>query len=655
MSITERINRFSQYNISRKIKAIKFHEDKASFLFKIIPFLLHVNSPDLPGYIEDASCPYGIHRFSPQKIITRELFNQYFPESIALKKDSPTPFTSTPVIHSLKTIGSIGTIAQTFKSDCDYWVSIREAELGDNGRQYLEEKCRAIESWASSLENEIYFFLMDIDQTRENSFESRAEDESAGSALKLLLKDELFRTHIQVAGKMLLWWLIPPGLSEDDYRRYVMKMADDPTIDLNNFVDLGYISDIPKSEIFGACLWQMNKALVSPFKSIIKFAYLELLLNEKKNNLRLLSDRIKILVTFPGKNKTSEFENLKLADIDPYLLLAREIVAFYQREEVEHKQDEFIRICFFLKTLEGIDSQERESAKISHLLKLTDLMEEWNVLPQNVDFYLKFKQWKIKDLIDLGSKVHDYLSETYNRLRTIFRSLGDEASLTITEHDISVLGRKLFTFREKKPHKIEFVKGLSSNTLIQDNITIHTSRFAGIDYFFAFQGEYDHVSIKEKTSYIIKRETHLIRLLVWLIINRILIKETKIKLTKTYLPINMVDIKNLLDQLLETFPIVHFSHIPPEDLLKNEVIVKALAIINFSKSLVRGSKTLQTTIISKNCYGEYFLQDYTTLTQYKNALTSLLTKHYVSRWNKNLIIYIPNQQERHLLNNMLSS
>ena len=292
-TIKDRVDRYLKYNVSRKMNAVKFMEPKAAFLFKVIPFLLHSNYEDLPGYIEDPKCPYGIHLFQPDKIINRALFQRHFQFSTALRSDTPSPYPTKPFIHSLKTIGSIGTIAQTKKSDCDYWVSVRFSEIPDGRLELLQEKCKLITEWSIQQGYEVYFFLMDIDQTRENSFESKAEDESAGSAIKLLLKDELFRTHILVAGKIPLWWLIPPGLSDDEYKQFVIELPKKEKNSFANFIDLGYISNIPKSEIFGACLWQMNKALDSPFKSVIKFAYLESLLSFKNQSLNLFSDKIK--------------------------------------------------------------------------------------------------------------------------------------------------------------------------------------------------------------------------------------------------------------------------------------------------------------------------------------------------------------------------
>ncbi len=650
MSIKERIDRYLAYNRSRMLKAVKFNEENAVFLFKVIPFLLHVNFLDLPGFIENTNCPNGIMKFPATKTLPDELFYRYLPGSAALRAKETSPFPSKTNIHAVETIGSIGTIAQTEKSDCDYWLSVRFADFPENGFALLSQKCKAIEEWALSLGHEVHFFLMDIDQTRDNSFESRADDESAGSALKLLLKDELFRTHILIAGKMPIWWLIPPGLSESEYRDFVKALPAKEKVNMESFVDLGYISNLPKAEVFGACLWQMNKALDSPFKSVIKFAYLELLMNDQQT-LNLFSDRIKQLVTFP--EQLGPESQLPIEDIDPYLLLAKELVAFYQNEETDQKRDEFIRSCLFMKTLEDIKPKKRQNAPNPHLQAATALMKRWDLLPKNVQHYLNFHFWSHQDRLAAGDMVHRYLGDTYNRLSWYLRSFAKEnKSLTITEEDIAILGRKLSSFYAKKPNKIEYIKSLARQMMSQSDITLHLALVENKDSYYAFQGN-DESAVRNPKNFLIKREDHLVRLLTWLMANGILTKKTRLHLTRNSLSMSLIDINQLVATMLDAFPLIQFSHISAKELLAPELITRALAVINFDKAPVRGAKTIKSSIISTNTYGEYFLHDYETIEQYKTALRVLLTKHEVSRWHNNLTIFIPPQPEQHALQSLL--
>ncbi len=651
--MNNKITRYRVYNRQRKIRAIAFNENKAILLFKIIPFLLHCNFPDLPGYVDDPDCPFGIHRLQPEKLVSAELFRKHFPTSQAWNRNTPSPFATDPCIQSLKTIGSIGTIAQTEKSDCDFWISLYQREIGEDGLELLKEKCRGIEEWCANKGVEVYFFLMDIEQTRENSFESRAEEESAGSSIKILLKDELFRSHILVAGKMLLWWLIPPGLSDKGYRRFVQRMIDSKSINMDNFVDLGYLSNIPKSEIFGACLWQMNKALDSPFKSVIKFAYLELLLRETKQALPLFSDTVKCLVTYPEARNTTTSVSQNLTDVDPYLLMAREIVAFYQLEKTEQKRADIIRQCLFLKTLEGVVSRKKSGTAATVLDKTIDQMKAWQLLPDNYSHFLQLKTWEYKELLALGTKIHDYIIETYKRLRTIFLTFEGEMELTITQRDIAVLGRKLFTFYEKKPHKIEYIRSISREAMAQKELTIHIARAEDANYFYAFQGKHDHLSVNQRTDLIIRRETNPVSLIAWLLVNGIINETTVLHLTKNFLAIELVDIQNLVEKFLTTFPLVHFAKISAEHLVQEETIVRALIVVNMTKEPVKDGKSLHSTLLTVNSYGEYFVEEFDTAIQIKNTTRMLLTKHFVSRWNNNLEIFIPPQKDLHLIRNLI--
>ncbi|MFZ5758967.1 MAG: class I adenylate cyclase [Thermodesulfobacteriota bacterium] len=643
----DRIKRYQLYNRCRKIKAITFQPEKATLLFRIVPYLLHCNYPDLPGYVNDPACPFGISRFLPDKFVDNELFRQTFPDSSARNYKSASPYPRSPCIHSLKTIGSIGTIAQSAKSDCDYWVSIREEELGAKGVALLQEKCKKIEQWALGRGVEIYFFLMDIDQTRENRFSSTAEEESAGSALKLLLKDELFRTHILVAGKMLLWWLIPPGLSDEGYRTYVNDLIKKKGLNPDNFVDLGYLSDIPKGEIFGACLWQLNKALDSPFKSVIKFAYLELLLKHKTSILPLFSTKIQCLVTFPERLPAFE-PRLPLSQIDPYLLLARELVAFYQRNKIKD-EDNLIRECLFFKTIEGAKSQKDNN----HLQATLALMDKWDLLPPDHERMMLLQSWNYKELLSIGTRVHAYLLDTYNRLRWLRKSFQEETERAISDRDLSILGKKLFSFYDVKPDKIPYLHTLSRQVMGQADLTFHVSRQEETTFYAVFQGRVEADALKENLSLLIKRDTDPLHLLMWLVINGILQKESRIHLIRNYLNVHLADVTTLADLLLKTFPLFTFSEISANELLSQEKVTRALVIVNFDKEPVKGSQTLKSALITVNNYGEYFLKHFTTLVQLKNAMRLLLTRHFVSRWNNNLDIYIPDQPEKYFIQSQL--
>ncbi|MFH7326169.1 class I adenylate cyclase [Desulfurivibrio sp. C05AmB] len=426
---SDKLARYRQYNAGRIARAVRLNQRKSEIIFTLVPYLLHRNQPDLPGYVADPACPRGIIAYDSASAKSSRLFQQLFPSARAGgSKKAPRP-TRPCAIHSLKTIGSMGTIAQSEKSDCDFWVSVDYGQLGSGGLQLLQQKCGAIEAWAEAMGVETHFFLMDIAQTRSNSFTPPVADKAAACEQKVLLKDELFRTHILVAGKPLLWWLIPPGLNEEQYRIEVLRLDREQSINRADFVDLGCITGIPPGEILDACLWQMNKALASPFKSVIKFAYLELLLQQEGDGVHFFSDKVKRLVTYPEKLGPGE-ASLAPEQIDPYLLLAREVTTFYENSatSLTRQWADLIRECFFLKTLEDLKGPaSKVSGPHNNLREIMEQMTAWDILPKDRQRFLNFRHWQNQEKQAFAGRVNEYLLQTYRRLSRSTRG-GDLAA-----------------------------------------------------------------------------------------------------------------------------------------------------------------------------------------------------------------------------------
>jgi adenylate cyclase class 1 len=330
-------------------------------------------------------------------------------------------------------------------------------------------------------------------------------------------------------------------------------------------------------------------------------------------------------------------------------MLARDIVAFYQNQTAGNKEDNLIRECLFLKTLEGMKQQGNKK----HQQRIMTLMKNWDLLPQDLGHFMQVTHWNYNELLEVGTEVHNYLLSTYKRLRWFFTTFAKDTGLTITQRDISILGRKLFTFYQSKPDKIEYIRSLSRDIMLQKDITFHITRYEGVNYFYAFQDELSQDAIKTNPNLQIRRETNIITLMTWLTVNGIINKSTNLYLTKNFMHINLTEIQAVTNKLFEKFPLIKFSHIPANELLEKETVIQCLCIINFHKLPVHGEKELHSSIISLNNYGEHFIHHYTTITQLKNQFRLLLTKHFVSRWNNNLEIYIPNQPEQYYIEEML--
>lgn len=115
-----------------------------------------------------------------------------------------------PEILGLYTMGSTSSIGQSTSSDLDIWVCV-SAHMSCEARENLSSKCLLITDWAKSQGVEANFFIMDEERFRHNHSEALT-GENCGSSQHLLLLDEFYRSAVRLAGKRLLWQIVPPEM-----------------------------------------------------------------------------------------------------------------------------------------------------------------------------------------------------------------------------------------------------------------------------------------------------------------------------------------------------------------------------------------------------------------------------------------------------------
>lgn len=85
-----------------------------------------------------------------------------------------------------------------------------------------------------------------------------ARGEDCGSTQHILLLDEFYRTAVRLAGKRILWNMVPCD-EEEHYDDYVMTLYAQGVLTPNEWLDLGGLSSLSAEEYFGASLWQLYK------------------------------------------------------------------------------------------------------------------------------------------------------------------------------------------------------------------------------------------------------------------------------------------------------------------------------------------------------------------------------------------------------------
>jgi len=568
---------FLKYNQFRKKIFQELAPREAETILYLLPWLLSVNHPGVPGYVgplKKGITVYGIQ--NDREIAVREkdfkrLFDIKTPGSVL----SP-PFHSV-VIQGIYTIGSVGTVNQNAASDCDIWLCINNDNFDRRTREYLAQKVNLIKDWLDeTIKMPVYFFICDVRDIAHAHF-GVMDDESSGSAQGKVLLEEFYRTMMLVGGKIPLWWVsFTPG-GPVDYPKLASDYARGKFDDFD-CIDLGNLEGIQREEFFGAALWQFNKALTHPLKSVIKMLILAMFL--RNQGRELISHEFRSFTLSAGQEG---------AFIDPAFFTMQKIIAHYRDEEEETKR--FIHQCLYLITREatqkGILARE-----VRNYLSLSQ--EEKAALDG-------FGNWPIEKHIKFGE-------EAFKLLVRIFRQIkpeGKEVSAKLTQRDLTGVGKKLAVCLEKKPGKVPVIhKPVSFNNIfdfkfVKDKRGWHL--YAGAD------GEKPIIS-----------HVNIVYLVAWLVWND-LYSELSIRMVPNPTSMTIQEIRNLAKKIKEIFGFFNISSVTFENFFEKERITDMLMVLNFESELST-LKMGDFSLLYKNQWGEMFCEHFRDVASFQSFL-----------------------------------
>ncbi len=406
-------------------------------LFEAIPFLLHVNHPKLTGYIGSVGAPFGISRFYQSGYWKRGL------KQFGFSQAAMRPYLSDKFwIHGLYLMGSIGTLAQTKSSDFDYWVVVDKAAKDPRKLALLTKKLVRISEWGqSTYDQQVTFFILDIDQVRTCDF-AAVDEESSGSAQKTLLKEEFYRTFIVVAGQVPYWAVLPPHLEARDYYRWIelASQARTTTFETSDYLDLGPLDRIELSECLGALLWQIYKARHDPVKALIKSALI--------SQYYFFQDESGLLCD-QAKSRFSESGNLS-GPADPYAAVFDQAEIFFERIQ-DPGGLELIRTCIFLRLI----SFPRKRPVVAgspkdKLIKRFTKHWDW---PERIQKDLEnYEKWPITRLADFEEALIKKLGFLFELVRQHGADIG--IGFSMTPADLNSLKNRIAAEFKPRAEKI---------------------------------------------------------------------------------------------------------------------------------------------------------------------------------------------------------
>lgn len=332
---------FQHYNTQRVSIMRKLTPEHRDKLLHIVPFLFHTNQPGFPGWVADLGSNPGVHGFRLSDE-TRNLRKEFFPQG----SSAGTGVSRTPMIDSLAFIGSAGTLAQNAKSDFDIWVTCSNT-VTDEEYALLRKKADLIHAWLRERDPKIdlNFYLGTPAKVKAHNF-GTVSDDSAGSALGRMLKEEFYRSCVCWVGKTPLWWILPTNVrSVADYEAWVSVL---PRLDITfaqDLMDMGQLERSSTEQLLSAVMWQANKSLKSPFKSLLKLTLVTVYADSPDGDF--LAEIVKRNVQ----------DNPTHGDAtDPYYCLFEACAKYWQGRG----EEEAVRLCadnFYRKTIGGRDTR----------------------------------------------------------------------------------------------------------------------------------------------------------------------------------------------------------------------------------------------------------------------------------------------------------
>lgn len=553
-------NRFLSVNRDRLLRANLTQSTRQQFVLRLIPLLLHVNHPLLPGYVSGTT-PAGLSAYEPSPELLQEA--QSLARSFVYKP--ARGYQVVQPLHGLFLMGSLGSVAYAEHSDMDFWLC-HSADLTSRELQELRKKCDLLQEWAASFGAKIYLFLIEPEQfSRGSGDERQLSLDDCGTTQHYLLLDEFYRTAIWLAGRTPLWWWVPV---EEEYRyaEYCQILLAKRFVRSEDVLDLGCLAQIPASEFVGAGMWQLYKGIESPYKSLLKLLLIEVYAAEHPQ-VECLSLSFK---------RAIYANQLSCDDVDAYVMLYRRLEQYLlERNELERL--ELVRRCFYLKVGKRLTQNRIQRAKSWQRILLEKLTQSWgwnDALLSNLD---QRNNWKITQTQQERRLLVNELMYSYRLLSQFARRM--QVMQAINARDLAVLGRRLYAAFERKAGKVEYLNPGIAPDLSEDTLTLVQCVDTVTDQvsWGLFRGSL--VGQEWRNHSPLKRTKELLPVLAWAHLNGVIDEATRVSLSVVDSDLSEVELHGVLKSLRQSLS-VPFVAVDEEALLASSYPQKVLLIVN---------------------------------------------------------------------------
>ncbi|MEE2787578.1 MAG: class I adenylate cyclase [Myxococcota bacterium] len=412
-----RVGRFLRFQQQRLAFVAEGLSDRQRLAFAALPYLLHVNEPDLPGHSKSRFTVHGVSNFEFNPTIgnaVRELFKQ------SQVRQPPAEFR--PVIHSIFLMTDIGTLAQRDTDLLSIYMVVDLRSMGDTLRRDLAMRLDSLVEWAEKMGLHVEFVLVDPDWSRQGDFADLRGEPAHG----FLLLERFYRMSTYLAGDMQFFWCTTPGV---DLERHLKTARLAQRVDFDerlSFIDLGYVDFPPIAVRRRAMLALLNHDSDTPIAVILNLT----LLVFGANAASALCEHMKSRV-FKG----SDTEAL----CDPYVNLF-DAACIAVAHHAHWEALSFLRKIFILKTaLKALNRSNSRRGFLREINHLKPFLLRWGWDRSVLDLASEVHRSSSKGMEAIHSEITQHILGFYRMVSTSAK----ESPGRFDDEEVALLGRRL--------------------------------------------------------------------------------------------------------------------------------------------------------------------------------------------------------------------
>ena len=501
MDIADAREAFYRWNNDSLQQLIEQYEAVQQPILELVPLLLQTNNRYLPGYT-DADTPAGIYGYKPDKALintARQLNNRFKYEQKTILKNT--------------IIESVYLQRQLVNGQLILWVVCLPSLKKDQFDE-LNTKLQRIALWLNSREVNVTAFLVTEDQLASGEGGGKIEEQFMSPGL---LFDHFYLESFLMAGKYPVWWLVPPE-KEQDYDDFVLRIETMRYVNPAEYINLGGLSRVNQDDIIRQSIRHVQTVYKTPESSWIHL----LILHAKEK-------------AWPGLDT-------------PAWRLKSYIYQGYENEPLSP-----VRII-----AEMMHDSLSESVNQQHLLPLSRLIKSLKLFVHDSLLGL------LTSLAELDQQVtlthHTEKTDVVSYL-TLYKALLQEVRLVFSQiitqynkhsetssqyHALNGLARNMMVYLSDGDNKVSVYNTHNRTEFVIGRVLIKHE----VDYADGHQWSL-MVEQEQGQAKIIHSFEHLLALIAWAWLNRIVDQSTQISLECPLRMVKQIEARHVLEILIQ--------------------------------------------------------------------------------------------------------